>query len=83
VGGTSTTGGTASVGGTSTTAGSTSSGSKAIGLMYNGKPVANTVYCCGVFGITHKYNANDTFGTDFMAALKMNAEAFYTTLKFS
>jgi Alpha-L-arabinofuranosidase B, catalytic len=44
-------------------------GSKAIGLMYNGKPVANTVYCCGVFGITHKYNANDTFGTDFMLAL--------------
>jgi len=44
-------------------------GSKAIGLMYNGKPVANQVYCCGVFGITHKYNANDTFGTDFMLAL--------------
>jgi hypothetical protein len=44
-------------------------GSKAIGLMYNGKPVQNQVYCCGVFGITHKYNANDTFGTDFMLAL--------------
>lgn len=44
-------------------------GSKAIGLMYNGKPVPNTVYCCGVFGITHKYNAEDTFGTDFMLAL--------------
>ncbi|HTQ04641.1 MAG TPA: arabinofuranosidase catalytic domain-containing protein [Polyangiaceae bacterium] len=44
-------------------------GSKAIGLMYNGKPVANNHYCCGVFGITHKYNANDTFGTDFMLAL--------------
>ncbi|HET7541868.1 MAG TPA: arabinofuranosidase catalytic domain-containing protein [Polyangiaceae bacterium] len=44
-------------------------GSKAIGLMYNGKPVPNTVYCCGVFGITHKYNADDTFGTDFMLAL--------------
>jgi len=44
-------------------------GSKTIGLMYNGKPVPNQVYCCGVFGITHKYNANDTFGTDFMVAL--------------
>jgi hypothetical protein len=44
-------------------------GKKAIGLMYNGKPVEKTVYCCGVFGITHKYNAEDTFGTDFMIAL--------------
>ena len=44
-------------------------GSKAIGLMYNGKPVPNQVYCCGVFGISHKYNANDTHGTDFMVAL--------------
>ena len=44
-------------------------GSKAIGLMYNGRPVPNTVYCCGVFGITHKYNAEDVFGTDFMVAL--------------
>ena len=44
-------------------------GSKAIGLMYNGRPVPNTVYCCGVFGITHKYNAEDVFGTDFMIAL--------------
>lgn len=44
-------------------------GTKALGLMYNGKPVANTVYCCGVFGVTHKYDANDTAGTDFMLAL--------------
>ena len=44
-------------------------GSKAIGIMYNGKPVANQVYCCGVIGITHKYNANDTAGTDFMLAM--------------
>jgi hypothetical protein len=44
-------------------------GSTEIGLLYNGKPVPNQVYCCGVFGITHKYNANDTFGTDFMVAL--------------
>ena len=44
-------------------------GTKAIGLMYNGKPVPNTVYCCGVFGITHKYDAEDVFGTDFMLAL--------------
>jgi hypothetical protein len=44
-------------------------GSKAIGIMYNGKPVANQVYCCGVIGITHKYNATDTTGTDFMLAL--------------
>jgi hypothetical protein len=38
-------------------------------IMYNGKPVPNQVYCCGVFGLTHKYNANDTFGTDVMVAL--------------
>jgi len=44
-------------------------GSKAIGIMYNGKPVASQVYCCGVIGITHKYNASDTTGTDFMLAL--------------
>jgi len=44
-------------------------GKQAIGLMYNGKPVANNHYCCGVFGITHKYDADDTFGTDFMLAL--------------
>jgi hypothetical protein len=44
-------------------------GSKAIGIMYNGKPLANQNYCCGTFGLTHKYNANDTYGTDFMAAL--------------
>jgi hypothetical protein len=44
-------------------------GKTALGLMYNGKPVANTVYCCGVFGVTHKYDANDTAGTDFMVAL--------------
>ena len=44
-------------------------GSRAIGIMYNGKPVANQVYCCGVIGITHKYNAADVTGTDFMLAL--------------
>jgi hypothetical protein len=44
-------------------------GSKAIGIMYNGKPIANQSYCCGTFGLTHKYNATDTYGTDFMAAL--------------
>jgi len=44
-------------------------GSKAIGIMYNGKPVANQVYCCGVIGLTHKYNAQDVTGTDFMLAL--------------
>ena len=44
-------------------------GTKAIGIMYNGKPVANQVYCCGVIGITHKYNAADVYGTDFMVAL--------------
>jgi hypothetical protein len=44
-------------------------GTHAVGLMYNGKPVPNQVYCCGVFGITHKYNASDTWGTDFMVAL--------------
>jgi hypothetical protein len=44
-------------------------GKKAVGLMYNGKPVPNQVYCCGVFGITHKYNQEDIYGTDFMVAL--------------
>ncbi len=44
-------------------------GTKAMGIMYNGKPIANQVYCCGVIGLTHKYNANDTAGTDFMLAL--------------
>ena len=44
-------------------------GNKAIGLMYNGKPVASQDYCCGVFGLAHKYNATDTYGTDFMVAL--------------
>lgn len=44
-------------------------GKKAMGLMYNGKPVPNQVYCCGVFGLTHKYDAPDTHGTDFMVAL--------------
>lgn len=44
-------------------------GSKAMGIMYNGQPIANQTYCCGTFGLTHKYNATDTYGTDFMAAL--------------
>jgi hypothetical protein len=44
-------------------------GKKAMGIMYNGKPVANATYCCGVIGLTHKYNATDTTGTDFMLAL--------------
>jgi hypothetical protein len=44
-------------------------GTKAVGIMYNGKPVTNQVYCCGVIGITHKYNATDAAGTDFMLAL--------------
>jgi hypothetical protein len=44
-------------------------GKTAMGLMYNGKPVPNQVYCCGVFGLTHKYDAPDTHGTDFMVAL--------------
>jgi hypothetical protein len=44
-------------------------GKTAMGIMYNGKPVANSVYCCGVIGLTHKYNASDTHGTDFMLAL--------------
>ena len=44
-------------------------GTKAMGIMYNGKPVANSTYCCGVIGLTHKYNATDTTGTDFMLAL--------------
>ena len=44
-------------------------GKTAMGIMYNGKPVASSVYCCGVIGLTHKYNATDTHGTDFMLAL--------------
>ena len=34
-------------------------GSKAMGIMYHGKPIPNQVYCCGVIGLTHKYNAED------------------------
>ncbi len=44
-------------------------GKMATGIMYNGKPVPNQVYCCGVIGLTHKYNAQDVTGTDFMLAL--------------
>jgi hypothetical protein len=44
-------------------------GTKAMALLYHGKPVPNQVYCCGVFGLAHKYDAPDTFGTDFMVAL--------------
>lgn len=44
-------------------------GMKAMGIMYNGKPIANQQYCCGVIGLTHKYNAADVTGTDFMLAL--------------
>src|SRR5436190_7540896 len=40
-------------------------GAKAMGIMYNGKPVANQVHCCGVIGLPHKYNATDTTGPDF------------------
>jgi hypothetical protein len=36
--------------------------------MYNGKPVTSK-YCCGVIGLTHKYDAKDIGGTDFMLAL--------------
>jgi hypothetical protein len=41
----------------------------AMGIVYNGKPVPNAVYCCGVFGLTHAYNGADTYGTDFMLVL--------------
>ena len=44
-------------------------GSGPISVVYNGKPIATTTYCCGVFGLTHHYNAVDKFGTDFMVAL--------------
>jgi hypothetical protein len=44
-------------------------GSKAMGIMYNGKPVPNQVYCCGVIGLTHRYDEQDITGTDFMLAL--------------
>ena len=44
-------------------------GSKAMGIMYNGKPVPNQTYCCGTFGLTHKYDEEDIPGTDFMTAL--------------
>jgi hypothetical protein len=46
-----------------------SGGSAATTIVYNGKAIATTTYCCGVFGLTHKHTANDTFGTDFMVAL--------------
>jgi len=45
------------------------SGSNAISIIYNGQPVAATLYCCGVFGMTHPYNGADNLGTDFMIAL--------------
>jgi Alpha-L-arabinofuranosidase B, catalytic len=40
-----------------------------LSIMYNGRSVPGQYYCCGVFGLTHNYAANDTLGTDFMAAL--------------
>lgn len=44
-------------------------GSNAMSIVYNGKTIAATTYCCGVVGLTHKYNAGDVYGTDFMVAL--------------
>lgn len=44
-------------------------GISAVSVVYNGKPVTSQLYCCGVFGITHRYNAGDVLGTDFMVAL--------------
>jgi hypothetical protein len=46
-----------------------SGGTAATTIVYNGKAIANTTYCCGVFGLTHKHNAVDKYGTDFMVAL--------------
>jgi hypothetical protein len=44
-------------------------GSTAMSIVYNGKAIATTTYCCGVFGLTHKHDGGDTYGTDFMVAL--------------
>jgi Alpha-L-arabinofuranosidase B, catalytic len=44
-------------------------GASAISVMYNGKAVPRQLYCCGVFGLTHKYNDSEVLGSDFMVAL--------------
>jgi hypothetical protein len=40
-------------------------GGNTTGIIYNGKLVAAN-FCCGVFGIAHKFDAGDVAGTDFM-----------------
>jgi hypothetical protein len=44
-------------------------GTSPISVMYNGKAVPRKLYCCGVFGLTHKYNDSEVLGSDFMVAL--------------
>lgn len=41
------------------------SGSNPLSLVMNGLPNLVNNQCCGSFGLTHKYNAGDTEGTDF------------------
>lgn len=43
-------------------------GTNPLSVMVNGRGVT-AVTCCGFFGISHKYNAGDTPGTDFLLEL--------------
>lgn len=44
-------------------------GANAMGIMYNGKSIAGQTYCCGLFGLTHRYDMGNIYGTDFMVVL--------------
>ena len=43
-------------------------GSGSTSVIYNGEAV-NSEFCCGMFGIAHKYNVGDVTGTDFLVVL--------------
>jgi hypothetical protein len=43
-------------------------GTGSTSVIYNGQAVTNE-FCCGMFGIAHKYNAGDVTGTDFLVVL--------------
>jgi hypothetical protein len=44
-------------------------GNNAMGILYNGKSIPNETYCCGLFGLTHRYDMGNIYGTDFMVVL--------------
>ncbi len=56
------------IGGSDTAATGIPGGNASVTVLYNGKSV-QTGSCCGMFGISHKYNAADTQGTDFLIDL--------------